>query len=334
MIEPTDESPSAATQSEAGRSFADIAAEVTAEAHRRRTSGEYPADVLERLDADFDRFAPLTYRRTGIDGAIRAVESAAFVNVDVPTAASRRPFELVKTAVKRSTAWYHLHVARQVTTLGIQVTRPLRMLADDASALRARVDGMEQRLGPVAAIRTAAAMRSLPLAQVSADEMVAWLDGHAGQVIVHGADLAQVAQLLDHGVDVSAVARLNRAEVDAPELLDVRLADVGDHLATIDDGVLGAVVLAGPSIDVRSTDDRIGLVMNALRTLRPGGRLVIVGTAPATWDSTVGVETHDLAPGRPLAAASWVAVLDALDARAVRVVDDSSGRVVVMASSS
>ena len=130
----TDSTPATDTErDEAELPFADIVDEITAEALRRRNSGDYPADVLEQLDTEFDRFAPLTYRRTGIDGAIRAVESASFINVDVPTNASRRPFEIVKQTVKRSTAWYHLHVARQVTTLGVQITRPLRMLADDAA---------------------------------------------------------------------------------------------------------------------------------------------------------------------------------------------------------
>lgn len=329
----TDSTPATDTErDEAELPFADIVDEITAEALRRRNSGDYPADVLEQLDTEFDRFAPLTYRRTGIDGAIRAVESASFINVDVPTNASRRPFEIVKQTVKRSTAWYHLHVARQVTTLGVQITRPLRMLADDAALTRDRLASIEERNGPIAGIRSAVAVGRLPLADIASDELAGWLEGADGPVLVHGVELEQVAGLLDHGVDAHAVARLDRAEIDAPERLDVRLAAVDDHFRSLEDSVLGAVVLAGPSVDVTSVDQRIALAMSALRTLRTGGRLVIAGSDPDSWAGVDDPVVDDIAPGEPLRAATWAALLTELGARSVRVVEDT-GRCVVVASS-
>ena len=217
--------------------FADVVAEIMAEAQRRRDSGEYPIETLERLDAEFDRFAPLTYRRTGIDGAIRAVESAAFINIDVPTAASRKPFEFVKQNIKRSTAWYHLHVARQVTTLGIQITRPLRMLATDLESLTERVASLETQSGPLAELRTELSTNQLPPDDLDAATVTQLLGEHGGRVLVHGLTLDTVESLATGGLDVFAVARLERTdEGGSAPLVDVRFGEIGAHLAGLGEG--------------------------------------------------------------------------------------------------
>ena len=60
--------------------FAAVVAEIEDEARRTRAAGDTPVELIERLDAEFDRFAPRSHHRTGVEGAIRSVEAAAFIN--------------------------------------------------------------------------------------------------------------------------------------------------------------------------------------------------------------------------------------------------------------
>ncbi len=316
-------------------SFQDVVAEIVAEAKRRRDSGEYSAADLERLDSEFDRFAPLTYRRTGIDGAIRAVESASFINVDVPTDASRRPFAIVKQTVKKSTAWYHLHVARQVTTLGIQVTRPLRMLASELDDLRGRVAQLETQTGPYGELRAELAHHEFGPDNVSATDLYRALEGTTGQIMAHGIEPSTVEALIERGIDAHLVAQLDTDSdgSDGPGSADVRLAEVGAYLHGVADGVLGAIVLAGPAINSRTVDSRLRLVTEAIRTLKPGGRLVIVGKHRLGWDAALGPVAADLTPGHPLSTPTWLALLGSLGARTTRDLS-TDDRVIVTGSAS
>lgn len=307
--------------------FSSIVDEIVAEAQRRRDSGEYSTETLEHLDAEFDRFAPLTYRRTGIDGAIRAVESAAFINVEVPTAASRKPFELVKEAIKRSTAWYHLHIARQVTTLGIQITRPLRMLHEGQQELSNRVAALESTTGPAAAIAASIGRTHAPTPSLTAEvtrALAKAAEGAEGRVLLIGVDEAQASAVIDGGCDAYTVDPLGDVHVG-----EVRHEAALAHLLEVADGMLGAVVISNSMVETNSATDRVALVSEAVRCVGPGGRLVIAAPEPTGWASRVSEVTSDLAPGRPWSEQTWRAVLDRLGCRSETVHEVGHALVVV-----
>ena len=51
------------------------------------------------------------------------------------------------------------------------------------------------------------------------------------------------------------------------------------------------------------------LAEHAVRTVQAGGRVVVCSLTPAVWGEGVTAVEADLAPGRPLRAATWAAVL-------------------------
>ena len=305
--------------------FTDIVNDIVAEAQRRRDSGEYSAERLERLDAEFDRFAPLTYRRIGVEGAIRAVESAAFISVDVPTGASRRPFQMVKEAIKRSTAWYHLHVARQVTTLGIQVTRPLRMLHDNVTALDGRVRNLEAATGIGAQLRhelvgTGSAPAYSARATAAAVHAVASLDG-----VVAGCNLTteEAQALAEAHPDMCIVDPITH--LDGAVQLDVRTETTSKYLASLGDDVLVGAVLSNGVVNQTSTNQRLSIIHDAVRSVAPGGRVVVVN-APVAELSQIQI---DLAEGQPWNVDTWRTALTHLGCRSVNITDVDDVQIVV-----
>lgn len=307
--------------------FSAIVDEIVAEAQRRRDSGEFSVETLERLDAEFDRFAPLTYRRTGIDGAIRAVESASFINVEVPTDASRKPFHYVKEAIKRGTAWYHLHVARQVTTLGIQVTRPLRMLHEAQQALTNRVASLGTSSGPAAELLAEIGRGGCPAPALDpqvVEAVAGAAAGAIGRVLMIGVDEAQAIAVRDAGCDAYTVSPLGDVHHG-----EVRHEPALDHLRRIADHALGAVVIANSRVDTSGAVERMALVYEAVRCIGPGGRLIVAAAEPGAWaDNATGVAI-DLAPGRPWSEDTWRAVFERLGCRSETVQRVGQALVVV-----
>ena len=54
---------------------------------------------------------------------------------------------------------------------------------------------------------------------------------------------------------------------------------------------------------------QLAIVERAAAVLGPGGRLALLGTRPESWGVANPIEA-DLAPGRPLRAATWVHLLE------------------------
>ncbi len=288
-----------------------VVAEIQAEARRRRESGEFPPELLEHLDEEFNRFAPLTFRRTGIDGAIRAVETASFINVEAPTSSARRPVALVKSTIKKSTAWYHLHIARQVTALGVQITRPLRMLNEELESLTERVGRNERALGRAnpALQRVLAGLES-PIPADVAPAVIEALGGHQGRVAVAGAGDGEVVMaLVAAGIDAYG---LDAAR--AGDEVELRTVPVLDHLGECASDVLDAVVLGGVT-DTMSNQDRALVAELAVDTVRPGGRIVVVAADPLEWSEGADPVVTDLSPGRPLHPDTWSHLLTVSGAR-------------------
>jgi hypothetical protein len=119
------------------------------------------------------------------------------------------------------------------------------------------------------------------------------------------------------GVDAEeAVGVLRAGGVDAYGLVpdgdryrthpDVRQGDLRSHLISVSDGALGAAVLVEPWVRAP---------VATLRTLLPElarvtSMVVIVSVAPWWWRARLGPAEADLAAARPVAAETWLALLD------------------------
>lgn len=329
---PPNSSPDGDAEPTAPSGFSDVVAEIVAETERRRQSGEYPPELLERLDAEFDRFAPLSFRRTGMDGAVRAVEAAAFVNVDAPITGSGRLARALKTAVKKSTGWYHLYVARQVTALGIQITRPLRMLDERTELLSRRISDIEntiQSRSPhlAAMIETLA---DSTLSKAATDEVVNMFIGFAGRIVHLGAsDPDVVTALVNAGIDAYGVTPGGGGNSD----VEIRAESVFHHLYELAVASLSGVVVTGVS-DTASTSERVELCRLVVDRVEPGGRIVIVTMEPQKWSSKVGPVVSDLAGSRPLHTETWLHLLTGAGARAARLDATIDAQRIFVASAS
>lgn len=325
---PDDGSPSAHS---GDHGFADVVAEIEAETERRRRSGEYPPELLERLDAEFDRFAPLSFRRTGIDGAIRAVESSSFINVDPPLESSRRSAAFVKKLIKKATAWYHLHVARQVTALGIQTTRPLRMLAESTRELERRVGDLEHlsgAMGETASVITSVRVPAVDLA--TAREVAGLLGPHDGRVAVLG-DTGEtlVSTLIEGGLDAYGVSPAGGGGLE----IEIRAEDPLSHLRSLSSAALGGAVIVGLT-DAAPTSARIEATRLVCDRVAPGARIIVVTVEPLSWAETVGPVAADLSPSSPFSTETWLHLLEHFGARAPRLEATVDSQRIIVASAS
>lgn len=326
---PGDEEPQAMTSGEQG--FAHIVVEIETETERRRRSGEYPPELLERLDAEFDRFAPLTFRRTGIDGAIRAVESSAFVNIDPPLESSRRSATFIKKLIKKTTSWYHLHIVRQITAFGIQTTRPLRMLAESTRDLEQRISDLEHAAEVIG--ETEAVLKSIPASAINnttAGEIRSLLSPHDGRIVVLGdSEETLVSTLVDSGLDAYGVSPAGGGGLD----IEIRAEDPLSHLRSVNSATLGGAVLVGIA-DAAPTAARVEAVRLLCDRVAPGARIIVVTIERDAWVSTVGPVRADLAVAQPFSTDTWLHLLEHFGARAPRLEAVVDSQRIIVASAS
>jgi hypothetical protein len=125
------------------------------------------------------------------------------------------------------------------------------------------------------------------------------------------------ARILCSGVDAEeGVAILRSRGVDGYGLVpdgdryrthpDVRQGDLRPHLASVRDGALGAVVLVEPWVG-----EQVAGVRDLVPELaRVTPMVVVVSEAPWWWRARVSSADADLAAARPLAAETWLYLLD------------------------
>lgn len=313
-----------------------LLAEIEREVRERRRSGAIDPAFEAELDGAFAAVAPGAAASGGFDAVVDQAARHAIVDYDVPIH-GRRPVRFVKRTVKQLTAWYMIFVGRQLVAFAATALRALRMLGE-------RVDRIEQR-SPATDPRVAGADTG-----TEGDPAVAWLDlvrsvqaaSPAGSLLLH-ADCGDGALLAALGGEVYGVdpRRAAGERADAAGI-EVRCDDVLDHLRALGSASLGTVVLSGCT-ERRSTGDQIELARQACRVVAPGGAVVIVSTNPAAWAAADSdVVARDLAPGRPIAAATWVhlcaaegyssEVHDALAAVPSSVADSNDAAVQALAS--
>src|SRR5487761_1598875 len=105
-----------------------IVAELRAEVERKRTAGEYPTALLERLHTQFHP-----------DEGMEPPEVSVLVESARPLRSTRRlvgpAIVLGKRAVRRMLAWYVAPIARDQTRFNLAILRELRALERRVEAL-------------------------------------------------------------------------------------------------------------------------------------------------------------------------------------------------------
>jgi hypothetical protein len=115
-------------------------AAVAEQVERDRAAGELQ-EVLGRIDAAVRRRTARS-AAANVAGHLRALDVAADVDIEAPTASSRSAGRVVKVGVQRLTGWYIGHLAGQVRQLGVATARAVRAIA-------ARVDELERRIDDI-----------------------------------------------------------------------------------------------------------------------------------------------------------------------------------------
>jgi hypothetical protein len=282
-----------------------VVAEVYEDVARRRAAGEIPPDLEADLDAAFARLAPPGAVGGDLGLVLARAERASFIDVDVPVESALPGASLAKKAIRKVVRWYLRYLAEQVSALGGSVVRALQ-------AIDARLGAVEQGRAPVPA-RVAAELALVAERDVAAPVagmVVALCNDLPGPVLVAESGRGGLlGALAGAGVAARGVEPRRPLVGDALRAgLAVVVAPVGQHLAGSARRSLGGVVLTG-IVDREPVASQLALLDAAVTAVAPGGVVCVVGTDPAAWGAGRTEVEADLAPGRPLRAATWVALL-------------------------
>jgi hypothetical protein len=287
-----------------------LMAEIEDEVRRKRASGELPADLERELDLVFARFAPVNAIDGDFHRVLARVEESTFIDVLAPTESSRPVVPYFKRVVAKAVRWQIRYVAQQVTGVASALARALRLLGE-------RVDRLEMAVPPADVLpRQEAATMAGPWHDLTLDT----LRGLTGRVLHADAGSGNlVADLVASGLDAYGVEPSDDVALAAASRgLDVRADDVLSHLELLPDGSLAGAVLSG-CVDSLPVGAQLRVVELLADKLAIGGRVVIIATSPSAWHRTHSPVEVDLAPGRPLHAETWEAVLTRYGLRDVHV---------------
>ncbi|MFT7650210.1 MAG: hypothetical protein ACI8Y4_004979 [Candidatus Poriferisodalaceae bacterium] len=311
--------------------LATVVAEIEAEAERRIASGEYPRALLRSLDEEFRRWIPDGSREHGIEDAIRSIETASYIDAGVPVDSNKAIGRYIKTSVRKATYFYHRHMAQQITTLGIQITRPMRLLDNAVKNLDARVAAVEHAVDINVAGRDQllAGLLTTPVPDDLTALVARHISGCDGRVMVAEATSPSVVATLDDQTPTTAMIYGVGPGADPHPTLEMRDESAIEHLTALPDQSLhGAVVI--------NLTDRLAL-NEQLRTLGlvaarsvDGSRLAVLVTAAEHWSRNAGPVVADLLGGRPLHPETWVHLLTHEGATDIEVHPSTNGEMVAI----
>lgn len=277
-----------------------------AEAARRRAEPSFPHDEEATLGVDLDRQAPrpLPPQLERLAEAATQVEAAARRGVP---AASARP-SLRQRLAGPAPAQQAAPSPEAAALLAEQVAALGRIVSSALRAVSARLDDLECRGRPREhpAKSTPPPAHEEPAFDIDGiwwDDLVASLTSHPGRILYFGPDAPRLAaSLRDAAVDAYGLTPLGDPYLGHP---DVRPGQLADHLASVGDDALGAVMVAGP-VPVTGPDDLDALAAQLARTARA---VVVISEAPWWWRHRMGPEKADLSRSRPFAPETWLAAL-------------------------
>jgi SAM-dependent methyltransferase len=288
----------------AGRALylAEVMADIDAEVKRRRASGDLPAGLERELDELFLEFSPVGMQgKARLRETLALVDGAAYIDIAVPVLSNKAVGVYVKRAIRKSTSWYMGFVVHQIVRFAWSVSRVLHLVVDHIDDLEATVDSLRApELSPsVVPVVDAAASWWAPTAIES-------VRGVSGRVLhAECGNGSLVEALVGAGIDAYGVEPNELAvEPGIERGLDVRAESILDHLQVVSEEALGAIIISG-SVQWLHANDRQRLVQLASSRLTLGGVLVLQSMTPESWQRSAPSLVTDLAPGRPLHAATW-----------------------------
>lgn len=284
------------------RYLAEVMAEIDAEVTRRRASGDLPAGLERDLDELFLEFSPIGTRgKARLRETLAMLDSAAYVDVVVPVESNKAVGVYVKRLIRKSTSWYINFVVHQIVRFAWSVSRLLHLVVDHIDELESTVDGLRAPELPASAV---------PVVDAGAS----WWAGIAIEAVrdttgrVLHADCGSgslVEALVGAGIDAYGVDPSEpTVEPGIERGLDVRAESVLDHLEVVSEEALGGVILSG-SVQWLYPNELRRLAQLASSRLAVGGVLVLHSITPEAWQRSASPVMTDLAPGRPLHAATW-----------------------------
>jgi hypothetical protein len=269
-----------------------LMAEVAAEARALRESGRL-GGLEQELDALFESLAPHGGGSADFGSVLEELDRTSFIDAQAPVASDMRAGAAVKKTIRRLTGWQFDHLSRQISAFDHAVSQALRQVDERLAALEGRLPALD-----------AEALVELPPPVLRAewgDVITAALVDCSGRVVVAAVDAGDlVARVREAGADAYALD----PTAAAPAADVVPGDDVIDHLLGVAEGHLAAVVVVGMA-DRLTVSGAVALAERAATVLRPGGRLVVVGTNPQRWAASVPPVVADLSAGRPLHPDTW-----------------------------
>ncbi|MFN8035221.1 MAG: methionine biosynthesis protein MetW [Acidimicrobiia bacterium] len=280
-----------------------LLAEIDAEVRERREEGDLPAGFERELDALFNRFAPPSIS-DDFDAVLERADQHAYVDADAPVASRLPGGTFVKKVLRKLMSFYVQHVARNVTAFASTITRAVKLLGGRVDRLEAAVPGADPRVLEAFARLARTDVGEWVPAVV---ELLATVEARVA--VLEAGDGALLRALATAGVDAYGVdADTAAADELADAGLEVRADDVLAHLRRVPEAALGAVVLVG-CVERLPVGALVELASLAPARVQPGGRIVVVSPDPAAARGADAVAA-DLAPARPLRAATWVHLLE------------------------
>jgi hypothetical protein len=288
----------------AGRALylAEVMADIDAEVKRRRASGDLPAGLERELDELFLEFSPVGMQgKARLRETLALVDGAAYVDIAVPVLSNKAVGVYIKRLIRKSLSWYMNYVVHQITRFAWSVTRVLHLVVDHIDDLEATVDSLRAPELPESAVPVLDAGTSW-----WAPAAIESVRGVGGRVLhAECGNGSLVEALVGAGIDAYGVEP-NEVTVEPgiEKGLDVRAESILDHLQVVSEEALGAIIISGP-VQWLHANDRQRLVQLASSRLAVGGVLVLQSITPEAWQRSAPSLVTDLAPGRPLHAATW-----------------------------
>ncbi len=288
----------------AGRALylAAVMADIDAEVKRRRASGDLPAGLERQLDELFLEFSPVGMQgKARLRETLALVDGAAYVDIAVPVLSNKAVGVYIKRLIRKSTSWYMDWVVHQIVRFAWSVSRSLHLVVDHIEDLEATVDALRAPELPEWAVPVVDAGASW-----WAPTAIESVRGVSGRVLhAECGNGSLVEALVRAGIDAYGVEPNEVAvEPGIEKGLDVRAESVLDHLQVVSEEALGAIIVSG-SVQWLHANDRQRLVQLAASRLAVGGVLVLQSMTPEAWQRSAPSLVTDLAPGRPLHAATW-----------------------------
>ena len=279
--------------------------------------------ALGRLERDIER-AWATIAPPGAVGEqhellLDRAERLSYIDVDVDVG-DRPGVSQVKRSIRKLVYWYLRYVADQLSVLHNVIVRLLRRMDDRLEVVEHALDITTGRCGlsdPPADLGAAAA-RSVAEHLAEATRPVAVVSCAEGAIV---AALGSVG-IAAYGVDVDA----ERIVAGSRDGLDLRPADPIGHVAAVEAGALGGVVLRGiaeelavPVLERMITDVEAATAV--------GGTVVVVVDEPASRPTV----DRELRAGRGVSPDTWAHLLEraGFACRILPVDDDRIARIVV-----